>query len=108
MIPRVERLGRVIALSFLIPGVITWFYTWALWSGYTYLPHKPIPEEGRIYARGIHGMTVYQTLAERNRLDFLLRTSIVVCAVGFTLAAIEEQRWQRLHPRARPPKNWRS
>jgi hypothetical protein len=105
MTPRIKRLWRVIAISVLIPGVISWFYTWALWSGYTYLPRHPIPAEGRIYPRGIHGITVYQTLAERNKLDFFLRLSIIISAAGFTLAILEEERWKRLHPeRNREPR----
>ena len=108
MIRKVRRLWRLVALSILIPGVIAWFYTCALWSHYSYLPRYPIPAEGRNYPRGIHGITVYQTLAERNKLDFMLRASIAICAVGFTLAIIEEERWKRLHPTAGPPKNWKS
>ena len=105
MIRRIERVWRLVALSILIPGVIAWFYTWALWSGYTYLPRHPIPGEGRIYPRGIHGITVYQTLEERNKLDFSLRASIAICGVGFAVAVVEEERWKRLHPTTRAPKN---
>ena len=71
----------------------------ALWSGSTYLPRSPVPAEGRIYPRGIHGVTVYQTLAERNKLDFLLRASTIVSVIGFTWAIIEEEKWKRSHPR---------
>jgi hypothetical protein len=94
----------MIANLILIPGVIGWFYTWALWSGSTYLPRSPIPAEGRIYPRGIHGITVYQTLAERNKLDFSLRASSIVSVIGFTLAIIEEEKWKRSHPRVALPK----
>ncbi len=104
MIRRVKRLWRAIALCILIPGTIAWFYTWALWSGYTYLPRSPIPAAGRIYPRGIHGITVYQTLAERNRLDFMLRASISLSIVGLALVIFEEEKWKILHPKTAPPK----
>lgn len=104
---RIMRPWRAIALTILVPGLILWFYTWALWSGYANLPQRPIPSEGRTYPRGIHGITVYQTLQERNRLDTLFRVSIPVSAVGFVLAALEEERWRRKHQKIYPPKVYR-
>lgn len=105
--PKSKRLLRTIALAVLIPGAILWFYTWTLWSRYTDLPQRPLPAEGRIYPRGIHGITVYQTLQERNKLDILFRVSIPLSVVGFALAALEEERWRRTHPKIGPPKNWK-
>jgi hypothetical protein len=99
MILRIRRAWRLVALSVLIPGILGWFYTWALWSSYTSLPRVPAPDAGRVYPRGIHGITVYQTLKERNKLDFLLRASVMFSAVGFALAIIEEETWKRSHPK---------
>lgn len=104
---KTKRLWRVIALMILIPGAVLWLYTWALWSSYVNLPRRPIPTEGRIYPRGIHGITVYQTAEERNKLNILFRVSIPVSVIGFTLAALEEERWQRRHPKVSPPKDWK-
>jgi hypothetical protein len=102
-----KRLWRSIALAILIPGLALWLYTWSLWFNYAYLPNKRIPAEGRIYPRGIHGITVFQTLQERNKLDVLFRISIPTLAIGFVLAALEEERWRRRHPKVGIPKKWR-
>ena len=91
---KVKRPWRIVALAVLIPGMALWFYTWSLWSSYAYLPRDPNPVDGRIFPRGIHGLTVYQTLPEQNRLDRFLRVSIAISALGFALAAIEEERWR--------------
>lgn len=93
--PKAKRFWRTIALTILIPGALLWFYTWVLWSSYADLSQRPIPAEGRIYPRGIHGITVYQTAQERNKLDVLFWVSIPVSFAGFALAALEEERWRR-------------
>ena len=97
MIPNIRRAWRLVAFSILIPGTLGWFYTWALWSSYTSFPRAPVPDIGRVYSRGIHGITIYQTLAEKNKLDLLLRASAVVSVVGFALAIVEEEKWKRSH-----------
>jgi hypothetical protein len=103
--PKAKRLWRAVALAIFIPGALLWFYTWALWSSYTDLPRRPIQAEGRIYPRGIHGITVYQTRQEQNKLDILLWVSIPASIAGFALAALEEERWRRSHPEIDAPKN---
>ena len=91
----------------LIPGIIAWCYTGALWNSYATLPRTPDSAAGRVYPIGVHGLTVYQTLAQRDRLNLLLRTSAIVFSLGFALAVIEEEKWKRSHPKMGPPKDWK-
>jgi hypothetical protein len=78
-----------------------------LWAGalfYQYqgtLPRRPAPASGRVYPLNVHGIVVYQTRAERNRLDEILYSSIAILAASGLMAAIHQKKFGR---RATPPK----
>ena len=71
-------------------------WTASLWFEYQRtLPRHPDPVLGRVYPLNVHGIVVYQTRAERNRLDEIQYSSIALFAVSALMAAIHQRKFGR-------------
>jgi hypothetical protein len=57
------------------------------------LPQSPAPDEMRMTPRGIHGMVVYQTAEEDQRLSLIEDSSIGVFLVGLGLGLVYLEKW---------------
>jgi hypothetical protein len=57
------------------------------------LPRVPNQKVGRIYPRNIHGIVVYQTRAENDRLETIQYSSIAVFVIGFFISFLYERKW---------------
>lgn len=84
-------------------------YGTGLWSHYLHvLPRVADPTIGRVYPRNIHGIVVFQTHAEKLRLDLIDDISISVFFAGLIIGGLEERHWKRTAGRNIPsmPKAW--
>jgi hypothetical protein len=86
------RLVRVCKKVELIVWLIAFVgIMWASYLSSTYqatLPRYPDPVAGRIYPRNIHGVVVYQTRDQRDRIDRIEYSWIVMLVAMFALIAI--------------------
>ena len=85
-----RRVG--IAIGFVGLAGILW--TSSLWYQYqSTLPRRPDPVAGRVYPLNVHGIVVYQTRDERNRLDEVQYSSIGVFALGVLIGALHRKKF---------------
>ncbi len=104
-----KRIWRTIAIVLMVPALAVWLYSGTIWNRYLRtLPHAPDQTTGRIYPRNIHGIVVFQTLAEERRLDLTQNISIGVFFLGLVIGALEEKNWKRTAGKDIPsmPKGW--
>jgi hypothetical protein len=57
------------------------------------LPRTPIPSEMRMSPRNIHGVVVYQTNDEDQKLTILEDSSVGVFLLGLTLGLVYLRKW---------------
>jgi hypothetical protein len=76
-----------------------------VWSGFIWyayqstLPHHPDQVAGRVYPLNVHGVVVYQTREERDRLNVIQHFSFMVFAVGILTGALHRKKFgQPLRP----------
>jgi ABC-type transport system involved in cytochrome c biogenesis permease subunit len=85
---------RMMALSFMLPGLAGLIVSSMI--SITYLdvmPRLPDPATMRIIPRMIHGVTVYQTRGEDQKLDLLEYSSITLFLIGLGLGLVYLKRW---------------
>jgi hypothetical protein len=99
---KAARLGtlKFFALVFLLPGLAGLIVSAMISTHYLdTMPRWPVPEEHRIIPRGIHGTTVYQTLAENRELNTIEFSSVGVFLVGLALGVVYLEEWGSLQTR---------
>ena len=93
---RGKRIWRAVALVLAIPALLAWTYGAGLESSYQrLLPQVANPMIGRVFPRNIHGIVVFQTHAEKLRLDLIEGISISAFFAGLTIGGLEERHWRR-------------
>jgi hypothetical protein len=95
-----QQLGalRFFSLLFLLPGLAGLIYSAMVSTSYLErLPRMPQPTELRMTPRNIHGIVVYQTQDEDQRLTVMEDTSIVVFLVGLALGLVYLRKWGIAH-----------
>src|SRR5579872_6492714 len=95
MTRRAHTLWRAISISIFVPGLLGWVYSAYLFNSFAQLPQRPDPPTGRVYERGIHGLTVYLTHTEGESLTYWTWISGTIVSVGFLIGAIEDRVWKR-------------
>jgi len=81
-------------LLFLLPGLAGLIISAIISTHYLdTMPRSPVPEQQQTVPRGIHGVTVYQTVAEDRRLNVIEYTSVGVFLVGLTLGLVYLEKW---------------
>jgi len=91
---------RFLALLFLLPGLGGLVISAAISAEYlNTLPRWPVPETGRFIARGIHGVTVFQTREEDMRLSLIEYGSVGFFVAGLVLGVMYLEKWSSLQSR---------
>jgi len=91
---------RFLSLLFLLPGLGGLVISAAISTEYlNTLPRWPSPDEGRIIARGIHGVAVYQTPEEDRHLSLIEYGSVACFLVGLGLGVLYLEKWSSLQTR---------
>lgn len=99
-----RRPWRTIAILLMIPALAVLLYTGIMWNRYLdTLPRAPDQTTGRVYARNIHGIVVFQTRDEKLRLDIAENIAWGVFMLGMLIGALEERRWRRTAGKNIPP-----
>jgi hypothetical protein len=89
------------ALLFLLPGLAGLIISALISTHYLgSMPKWPVPEEGRVVAREIHGTTVYQTEHENRELDLIEYSSVGVFLIGLVLGVVYLEMWGAAQSRA--------
>jgi len=84
-----KRTGMMLALI----GFAGIFWTLAIWSSYlNSLPRTPVAATGKIFPLNIHGVVVFQTREEQQRLDLVQYSSIAIIAVSFMMSLMAGSR----------------
>lgn len=92
---------KFFALLFLLPGLAGLIISALISTHYLdSMPKWPVPEEGRVVAREIHGTTVYQTEHENRELDLIEYSSVGVFLVGLVLGVVYLEKWGAAQSRA--------
>ena len=92
---------KFVALLFLLPGLAGLIVSAMVSTHYLYtMPKFPIPEQDRVVARGIHGITVYQTPKEDRTLNLMEYGSVGVFIVGLGLSVVYLEKWGSAQVRA--------
>jgi hypothetical protein len=95
-----KRLGVVLGCL----GLAGFIWAAGLWNQQlNTLPRSADPAEGRIYARNIHGIVVYQTRSERDYLERVQNGSIAVFVISIVMSLIYKKKWGS-EPSLSPPK----
>ncbi len=85
---------RFFALLFLLPGLAGLILSaWVSTSYLETLPRLPVPTESRMIPRNIHGVIVYETEAEDQRLSLLEDTSVGVFLLGLGMGLVYMRKW---------------
>lgn len=63
------------------------------------LPRFPVPAEQRITPRSVHGVVIYQTVQEDERLSVMEYTSVSVFLVGLLLGIAYLEKWSTARQR---------
>jgi hypothetical protein len=85
---------RLISLMFLLPGLGGLVISAMVSTQYLEtLPRTPIPSEMRMVPRNIHGVVVYQTDDEDQRLSIMEAASVGVFLVGLTTGLVYLRKW---------------
>lgn len=92
------RLLRGIAYGLVLAAGGGIFYGTFVWYQYwDQLPRSPQPVQGRTYRVSLHGVIVYATYEERERLDVTEDVSIALMVVGIAAAILtSEDYWQKM------------
>jgi hypothetical protein len=104
-----QQLGalRFFSLLFLLPGLAGLVYSAMVSTSYLErLPRIPQPTELRMTPRNIHGIVVYQTQEEDQRLTVMEDTSILVFLVGLALGLVYLRKWGIAHALGADDEEW--
>lgn len=92
---------KFFALLLLLPGLAGLIISAVISTHYLdSMPKWPVPEEGRVVAREIHGTTVYQTAGENRELNLVEYSSVGVFLAGLVLGVIYLESWGAAQSRA--------
>jgi hypothetical protein len=79
----IKKFWSVVIISTWLLGVVGLAWTAGIWYQYQLnLPRRAEPANGRSYPLNVHGIVVYQTREERDRLNRFQFSSITLCAVS--------------------------
>ena len=85
---------KFLALLFLLPGLGGLVFSAMVSTDYLEnLPKSPVPGEQRMTPRNVHGIVVYQTVKEDERLSIMEYTSVSVFLVGLLLGIVYLEKW---------------
>jgi hypothetical protein len=85
---------KFFALLFLLPGLAGLVFSAMVSTDYLEnLPKSPIPSEQRMTPRNVHGIVIYQTVAEDERLSIMEYSSVSVFLVGLVLGIVYLEKW---------------
>jgi hypothetical protein len=85
---------KFFALLFLLPGLGGLVFSAMVSTDYLEnLPKSPTPNEQRMTPRNVHGIVVYQTVSEDERLSAMEYSSVSVFLVGLLLGIIYLEKW---------------
>jgi hypothetical protein len=85
---------RLFSLLLLLPGLGGLVISAMVSTHYLEtLPRTPIPSEMRMSPRNIHGVVVYQTNDEDQKLTILEDSSVGVFLLGLTLGLVYLRKW---------------
>ena len=90
------RIWKWLGVGLFLTALAGWL--WCAATAFQYqqsLPRHPEPEAGRVYPLNVHGIVVYQTRYERDRLDHSFYASIAAVAVSGILAAFYQKKFRR-------------
>jgi hypothetical protein len=84
----------MIALALILPGLAGLIVSAMISVHYLdTMPRWPSPQELRTVPRNIHGIVVYQTIAEDRRLDMIEYSSVGVFVAGLGLGLVYLEKW---------------
>ena len=91
------KMLNYVAIALMLFGIAGGVWSSSIWSQYLRtLSRTPNAALKRIYPRNIHGIVVYQTYAERTRLNTIEYSSAGLFLLGLLIGGIlEEQRGRR-------------
>lgn len=104
---RPQRLIKAVSmcLGYLgFAGLLCWFGL-ANWE-VAKLPRSADPSSGRVYPRGIHGISIYETRSEKRFYERLEFGSFAIFGASFMLMLIYRWRYGP-EPNLHPPKDWK-
>lgn len=79
------------ATSMLLIGLAGVVWTTSIWYKYQgTLPREPDAPGGRVYPLNVHGIVVYQTREERDRLNEIQYWSFVIFGTGVLTGIIQK------------------
>ena len=85
---------KFFALLFLLPGLAGLVTSAVVSTNYLEsLPKSPDPMHGRVTPRNVHGVVVYQTATEDQRLSAMEYSSVSVFLVGLLLGIVYLEKW---------------
>ena len=94
MIGNVRRFWKIVGTTLAWVGLTGILCTAVLWTHQLHtLPRSPDQMSGRIYPRNIHGIVVYQTRSESDRLEIVQYGSIGIFAVSFLMSLYYKNKW---------------
>jgi hypothetical protein len=85
---------KFFALLFLLPGLGGLVFSAMVSTDYLEnLPRSPAPSEQRMTPRNVHGIVVYQTIQEDQRLSAMEYGSVSVFLAGLLLGVVYLEKW---------------
>jgi len=85
---------KFFALLFLLPGLAGLIFSAMISTDYLEnLPKSPVPSELRMTPRNVHGIVVYQTVQEDERLSIMEYSSVSIFLVGLVLGIVYLEKW---------------
>ena len=85
---------KFFALLFLLPGLGGLVFSAMVSTDYLEnLPKSPTPSEKRMTPRNVHGVVIYQTPEEDQRLSVMEYSSVSVFLVGLFLGIVYLEKW---------------
>ncbi len=93
---KIEKVFSAVITTCCVVGLAGLIWTSSIWFSYQRnLPKRADPVNGNTYPLNVHGIVVYQTLEQRNELDEIQYSSIVVFVVAALMAVIHKKRKDR-------------
>ena len=88
---------KFFALLFLLPGLAGLIFSATISTVYLEnLPKSPMASEQRMTPRNVHGIVIYQTVQEDERLSIMEYSSVSVFLVGLVLGIVYLEKWSSL------------
>jgi hypothetical protein len=85
---------KFFALFFLLPGLGGLIFSAMVSTNYLeIMPKSPVPAEQRLTPRNVHGIVIYQTVQEDNRLSAMEYGSVSVFLVGLLIGIVYLEKW---------------